>query len=64
MDIQKNDRYVMENYVGRSLDKNEMVHHRNAIKDDNRIENLEIVLRNAHRGKVRCPHCLKNFFIL
>lgn len=54
-------RYVMEKYLRRELTKNEEVHHINGIKGDNRLENLEVVIKSMHYGRVKCPHCNKKF---
>lgn len=60
-------RYKVELSIGRSLDFNEVVHHKDGNKGNNDLENLEILSRSSHSrmhmiGKTHNPnqHLIKH----
>ena len=44
-------RVIMAQNIGRPLEKHEHIHHRNGVKHDNRLENLELVGVGEHISK-------------
>lgn len=67
-------RVIIENHLGRILNKNEVVHHKDGNKKNNNIDNLEVLdivkhsrmhsNKHGHQMvKLKCPWCKKVFDI-
>lgn len=58
-------RLVMANHLKRNLTNEEVVHHINANKLDNQLENLQLISRSdigkAPKLNVECPNCHHRF---
>lgn len=57
----KEHRIVMEDFLGRYITKEEVVHHVNHIRDDNRIENLMLFPSNKAHSSFHAKENFNNF---
>ena len=51
-------RLIMEEHIGRRLKRKEVVHHKNGNKQDNRLENLEVMSLSDHSRMHRLGQAL------
>ena len=52
-------RYIMTNYLGRPLKTNEQIHHKNGIRHDNRLGNLELWIKPSQPNGQKFSDILK-----